>query len=56
MAKSKGFKSSARSKRKLKRKKIEFKKKEFQFPRKYGQNYLKLLKIIKKICNLKISS
>lgn len=31
MAKSKGFKSSARSKRKLKRKKIEFKKKEFQF-------------------------
>jgi len=31
MAKSKGFKSSARSRRKLKRKKIEFKKKEFQF-------------------------
>jgi small subunit ribosomal protein S19 len=31
MAKTKGFKSSARSRRKLKRKKIEFKKKEFQF-------------------------
>jgi small subunit ribosomal protein S19 len=31
MAKNKGFKSSARSRRKLKRKKIEFKKKEFQF-------------------------
>jgi small subunit ribosomal protein S19 len=42
MAKSKGFKSSARSKRKLKRKKIEFKKKEFQF---HGQGVEDLQKL-----------
>jgi small subunit ribosomal protein S19 len=42
MAKSKGFKSSARSKRKLKRKKIEFKKKEFQF---HGRDIEELKKL-----------